>query len=176
MPFWGWYDFSKSYLLCMLDFGHLISLSILKIFLSSIQPWINFLCDIETFKYICDFFYAFMWSFIILKKFVYAFQYFLSNLDFVEPLGVFAATCPLNESLAFIMLIYMCRICFLKFFIIKFHSKPFFRICFFMLPFLIACYWSCTLLELVIYFWSHLTYLGSILDLVLCIRHNEYVI
>ena len=36
---------------------------------------------------------------LFLKKFVYACQFFLSNLDFIEPLGVFAATCPLNESL-----------------------------------------------------------------------------
>ena len=70
----------------------------------------------------------------------------------------------------------MCRSCFLNFFIIKFHSKPFFRKIFFMLLFLIVCWWSCTLLEFVIYFWSHLTYLGSILALVLCIRHNKDVI
>ena len=38
-------------------------------------------------------------------KFIYACQFFLSSLDFVEPLGVFAAICHLNESLAFGMLI-----------------------------------------------------------------------
>ena len=42
---------------------------------------------------------------LFLKKFVYSCQFFLSNLNFVEPLGVFAATCPLNESLDFGMLI-----------------------------------------------------------------------
>ena len=31
--------------------------------------------------------------------------FFLSNLDFVQPLGVFATICPLNDSLAFSMLI-----------------------------------------------------------------------
>ena len=30
--------------------------------------------------------------------------FFLSNLDFVEPLGVFVAICPLNECLDFGML------------------------------------------------------------------------
>ena len=57
------------------------------------------------FEYVCDFFYDFMWSVIILVKFVYTCHFFLSNLDFVEPLGVFAAICPLNECLAFGMLI-----------------------------------------------------------------------
>ena len=47
----------------------------------------------------------------------------------------------------------MCRGCFLKFFIIKFHSKPFCRNCFVMLPFLTACWWFYTLLEIVIIFW-----------------------
>ena len=41
----------------MLNYGHLISLSVLKIFLSTIQPWIHFLCDIDTLKYVCDFFF-----------------------------------------------------------------------------------------------------------------------
>ena len=41
---------------------------------------------------------------LFLKKIVYACHFFLSNLDFVEPLGVFSAICPLNECLAFGML------------------------------------------------------------------------
>ena len=89
----------------MLNYGHLISLSVLKIFLSTIRPWIHFLCDIDTFNYVFDFLYDFMWSFIIFKKFLYACQFFLSNMDFVEPLGVFAAIYPLNESFPFGMLI-----------------------------------------------------------------------
>ena len=39
-----------------------------KLFLSTIQPWIHFLCDIDTLKYVCDFFYDFIWSFIIFFK------------------------------------------------------------------------------------------------------------
>ena len=84
----------------MLNSGHLISLSALKIFLSTIRPWIHFLCDIDTVKYVCDHLFYF-----IFLQFVYACQFFLSNLDFVKPLGVFATTCPLNESLAFGILI-----------------------------------------------------------------------
>ena len=98
------------------------------------------------------FFYDFMWSFIIFLKIIYACHFFFSNLDFVEPLGVFAVICSLTECLAFGMLIYMCRSCFLKLFITKFHSKPFFRNCFMMLPFLTACWWFYTLLEIVIVF------------------------
>ena len=65
----------------------------------------------------------------------------------------------------------------MKFFIIKFHSKPFFfRNCFVMLLFLTTCWWFYTLFEFVIFFWSHLTYLESLLDLVLYIRHNRDVI
>ena len=51
------------------------------------------------------FFYDFMCSFIIFKKFVHACHFFLSNLDFVESLGVFAVIYPLNECLDFGMLI-----------------------------------------------------------------------
>ena len=47
------------------------------------------LCDVLLFK----------------KKIIYACHFFLSNMDFVEPLGVFVAICPLNECLAFGMLI-----------------------------------------------------------------------
>ena len=57
MPFEGDMFFSKSYLLHMLNSGHLISLSVLKIFLSTIQLQICFLCDINTLNYVCDFLY-----------------------------------------------------------------------------------------------------------------------
>ena len=75
------------------------------------------------------------------KKNVYACHYFLSNLDILELLGVFTAIYHLNECLVFCMLFYMCRSCFLKFFVIKFHSKIFFlkKNCFVMLHFLITC-------------------------------------
>ena len=89
----------------MLDSRHLISLSVLKVFLSTIRPWIIFLCDMDTLNSVCDFLYDFMWLFIILKKFIYACKFVLCNLDFVEPLSVFTAICPLNEILAFGMLI-----------------------------------------------------------------------
>ena len=65
MHFWGRYDFSKLCLLRMLEFVHLIRFILLKIFLSTIQPRISFLCDIDILKYVCDFFYDFIWSFII---------------------------------------------------------------------------------------------------------------
>ena len=135
MPFEGDMFFSKSYLLHMLNSGHLSSLSVLKIFLSTIQLQICFLCDINTLNYVCDFLYDLCDHLLFKKKFVYACQFFLSNLDFIEPLGVFASICPLNESLTFSMLIQMCRSCFLNFFVIKFHSEPFFRNCFFYAPF-----------------------------------------
>ena len=176
MLLWGRYDFSISYLLHIPDYGHLISLSVLKIFLSTIRPWIHFLCDIDTLNYVCDFLYDFMWSFIIIFKFVYACHFFLSNLDFVEPLGVFAAICHLNECLAFNMLIYMCRSCFLKFFVIKFHSKLFFRNFFFDAPFFNYMLMILYIVWIGYLFFESSTYLGSILALVLCIRHNEYVI
>ena len=91
----------------MMESGHLISWSILKIFLNTIGPWIYFYCDIDTLNDVCDFFYDFIWSFIIIIIIIifYACQFLLSNLDFIEPLGVFAAICPLNEHLAFGMLI-----------------------------------------------------------------------
>ena len=42
--------------------GHLISLSVLKIFLSIIRPWIHFLCDIDTFNYVL----FFVWFYVII--------------------------------------------------------------------------------------------------------------
>ena len=77
MFFWARYDFSNSYLLCMMDSGHLNRWSVLKILLSTTRPWIHFLCDIDTLMDVCDFLYNFMWRLIIFfKKFVYAWHYF----------------------------------------------------------------------------------------------------
>ena len=89
----------------MLEFVHLIRFILLKIFLSTIRPRIYFLCDIDILKYVCDFFYDFIGSFIIFFKFIYARHFSLSNLDFVEPFGAFAIICLLNECLDFGMLI-----------------------------------------------------------------------
>ena len=89
----------------MLEFVHLIRFIVLKIFLSTIRPRIYFLCDIDILNLCEIFFYDFIGSFIILKKFIYARHFSLSNLDFVEPLGAFAIICLLNECLAFGMLI-----------------------------------------------------------------------
>ena len=44
----------------MMESGHLISWSVLKIFLSIIQPWIYFFYDIHTLNDVCEFFYNFM--------------------------------------------------------------------------------------------------------------------
>ena len=52
----------------MLEFVHLIRFIVLKIFLSTIRPRIYFSCDIDILKYVCDFFYDFIGSFIIFKK------------------------------------------------------------------------------------------------------------
>ena len=127
MPFWRRYDFSKTYLLCIMKFGHLISWSILKIFLSINQPWIYFSCDIDTFKDVWFFVMILCDHLFLFFKFIYVCHVFLSNLDFVVPLGVFVVICPLNECLTFGMLIKMCRNCLLKFFVIKLQSKPFFH-------------------------------------------------
>ena len=127
MHFLGRYDFSKLYLLYMMKSGHLISWSVLKIFLSTPQPWIYFSYDIDTLKDVCDFFYDFMSSLIIFKKFIYACHLFLPIWTLQKFWGVFAAICPLNECSIFIMLIQIYRSCFLKFFVIKFHSKIFFQ-------------------------------------------------
>ena len=58
--FWGRYDFSSLYLLYMMDSRHPISWSILKIFLSTLRPWIYFSCDIDILDDVCDFLYNFM--------------------------------------------------------------------------------------------------------------------
>ena len=47
------------------------------------------------------FFYDFIGSFIIFKKFVHACHFFLSNLDFVESLGVFAVIYPFERVFGF---------------------------------------------------------------------------
>ena len=60
MHFLGRYDFSKLYLLYMMEYGHMISWSILKIFLNIIRPWIYFFYDIDTLNDVCDFLYDFM--------------------------------------------------------------------------------------------------------------------
>ena len=43
----------------MMESGHLISWSVLKIFLSIIQPWIYFFYDIDTLNDVCEFFLQF---------------------------------------------------------------------------------------------------------------------
>ena len=144
MHFLGRYDFSKLYLLYMMEYGHMISWSILKIFLNIIRPWIYFFYDIDTLNNVCDFLFFFFFTILcdlllFLKNLFMHVTIFLPNPDLLELLGVFAAICPLNECSVFGMLFQMCRFCFLKFVVIKFHSKPFFRNCFVMFPLLIAC-------------------------------------
>ena len=94
--------FLNPYLLCMMESRYMISWSILKIFLNTIQPWIYFSYDIDTLKNVCDFLYDFIWCFIIfLKKKLCMPLFFLPNLDLLELLGVFAAIWHLNECLDF---------------------------------------------------------------------------
>ena len=78
MFFWGRYDFSNLYLLYMMESGHLMSWSVLKIFLSTTRPWIYFSYNIEFLNDVCDFLYNFMWSFIIFLKNSYACHYFFT--------------------------------------------------------------------------------------------------
>ena len=81
----------------MLDSWYLISLSVLKNIFEYYPTLDSFFMWYRHFE-ICVWF--FVWFYVIIYyflKFVYACQSFLFNLDFVEPLGVFAAICPLNE-------------------------------------------------------------------------------
>ena len=88
----------------MMDSRHLISWSILKIFLSTTQPWIYFFSDIDTLKDVCDIFMI-LCDHLLFKKnsFMHA-TLFLPNLDFLELLGVFTTICHLNECMDFGML------------------------------------------------------------------------
>ena len=87
----------------MMEYGHLISLSVFKIFFSTTQPWIYFLCDIDTLNDVCDFFVLIcVMSYNSLKNsFMHVTIFFLPNLDLLELLGVFAAICHSNECLDF---------------------------------------------------------------------------
>ena len=70
----------------MMESGHLISLSVLKIFLSTTRPLIYFPCDIDTLN---DVFYFFLqislMSYNSLKKsFMHVTIFFLPNPDLLE--------------------------------------------------------------------------------------------
>ena len=49
----------KLYLLYMIDFGQLMSLSVLKIILSALWPWLYFLSNSDTLNDVYDFLYDF---------------------------------------------------------------------------------------------------------------------
>ena len=145
--------FLNPYLLCMMESRYMISWSILKIFLNTIKPWIYFSYDIDTLKNVCDFLYDFIWCFIIIffKKIMHAPMFFYLIWTFWN---FWASLLQFDIWMSVWILVSCSRrvgVVSRNFFVIKIHSKTFFRNYFCDAPFTICMLMTQYLLELLLF-------------------------